>query len=536
MKDTVVKKRGWVKNVAIIFLAAMLVLTFFSNTIMNRSLPEVAAQYTSSGSITARIRNTGTVVANESYEVKTNQTRTVSEVPVRLNEEVNIGDVLVKLTGSVSEELDTAQNALRELELQLEKELINMSAGSGAVASAARAVQAARNSLADAQRAVANISYSEAAYNAAKAANDQAQAVNNQAQAALAAAAATASARQYDLSIAQAELTALGPAPDLPDSTVDPDIYAEAMQKVNDAQFAFSIAQAAATAAGDAASATASTAGATASEFSTQESNRQAWFSANSVVRSAQLSLEDANANLTLVQSNENISSSIDSIDIRELRRRIEEKRDEIETLQKEGGSSEITSLVSGIIKEINVTPGRDTDPSQPLMVIEVVDRGYSLSFQATAEQANRVNLGDQAEVDRGWWSWGDEITATLVNIRNDPQNPVSSRILTFSIAGDVESGSQLNLTLSQRSENYNVIVPNSALRSDTNGDFVLVVVSRTSPLGNRYTATRVDVTLLASDDTNTAVGGALSAWDFVITYSSAPINPGEQIRLVDNP
>ena len=30
-------KRGWVKNVAIIFLAVLLVLTFFSNTIMNRS-------------------------------------------------------------------------------------------------------------------------------------------------------------------------------------------------------------------------------------------------------------------------------------------------------------------------------------------------------------------------------------------------------------------------------------------------------------------------------------------------------------------
>ena len=42
------KKRGrrdWVKNAIIIFLAVLLVLTFFSNTIMNYSLPEVAAQY-----------------------------------------------------------------------------------------------------------------------------------------------------------------------------------------------------------------------------------------------------------------------------------------------------------------------------------------------------------------------------------------------------------------------------------------------------------------------------------------------------------
>ena len=46
------RRRGWVKNAIIIFLAIMLILTFFSNTIMNYSLPEVAAQYAQSGSIT----------------------------------------------------------------------------------------------------------------------------------------------------------------------------------------------------------------------------------------------------------------------------------------------------------------------------------------------------------------------------------------------------------------------------------------------------------------------------------------------------
>jgi hypothetical protein len=43
------KRREWVKNAAIIFLSVMLVLTFFSNTFMNYSLPEVAAQYVQSG-------------------------------------------------------------------------------------------------------------------------------------------------------------------------------------------------------------------------------------------------------------------------------------------------------------------------------------------------------------------------------------------------------------------------------------------------------------------------------------------------------
>ena len=75
-------KRGWVKNVAIIFLAVLLVLTFFSNTIMNRSLPEVAVQYTQSGTITAKVRGSGTITANSSYNVTLEQTREVATVAV----------------------------------------------------------------------------------------------------------------------------------------------------------------------------------------------------------------------------------------------------------------------------------------------------------------------------------------------------------------------------------------------------------------------------------------------------------------------
>ena len=80
--ETKVKRREWVKTAAIVFLSVLLVLTFFSNTIMNHSLPEVAAQYVESGTINARIRGTGTVSANEVYSVTLSQTRKVNSVLV----------------------------------------------------------------------------------------------------------------------------------------------------------------------------------------------------------------------------------------------------------------------------------------------------------------------------------------------------------------------------------------------------------------------------------------------------------------------
>ena len=44
MNENTKKRREWIKNAAIVFLVIMLILTFFSNTIMNYSLPEVATQ------------------------------------------------------------------------------------------------------------------------------------------------------------------------------------------------------------------------------------------------------------------------------------------------------------------------------------------------------------------------------------------------------------------------------------------------------------------------------------------------------------
>ena len=106
-----VKKRGWVKDAAIIFLAIMLVLTFFSNTIMNHSLPEVAAQYVQSGSINAKIRGTGTVTANESFEVKSDQTREVLSVPVQVGDEVKVGDTLLLFSDAESSQIKEVQTA-----------------------------------------------------------------------------------------------------------------------------------------------------------------------------------------------------------------------------------------------------------------------------------------------------------------------------------------------------------------------------------------------------------------------------------------
>ena len=121
------KKRELIKTIAIIFLVILLILTFFSNTFMNYSLPEVATQMVSSGTINAKIRGSGSVSANESYEVIINQTREVRSVCVKVGDAVQQGDLLFVLGDIESEELKNAQEQLQTLELDYQKQILNLS-------------------------------------------------------------------------------------------------------------------------------------------------------------------------------------------------------------------------------------------------------------------------------------------------------------------------------------------------------------------------------------------------------------------------
>ena len=97
MNEKTGKRRDWVKNAAIVFLTIMLILTFFSNTIMNYSLPEVAIQYIQSGTITSKVRGTGTVQSSSLYNVKVTESRKVTSVAVKVGDTVAEGDVICYL-------------------------------------------------------------------------------------------------------------------------------------------------------------------------------------------------------------------------------------------------------------------------------------------------------------------------------------------------------------------------------------------------------------------------------------------------------
>ena len=125
MKKLEGNRKDWIKNILIIFLVVLLLLTFFSNTIMNYSLAEVSSTYITSGSISTAIRGTGTIQSVDPYNVTISEGRKVESVNVKKGDTVAKGDVLFVLEKGESTEVADAKKAYQDLLASYDKTIID---------------------------------------------------------------------------------------------------------------------------------------------------------------------------------------------------------------------------------------------------------------------------------------------------------------------------------------------------------------------------------------------------------------------------
>lgn len=670
------KKRELIKSIAIVFLVILLLLTFFSNTIMNYSLAEVATEPISSGTINAKIRGSGTVEANESYEVILPQTREVRSINVQVGDIVSEGDVLFILGDQESSELKAAQEQLDTLELQYQQQLLTLSREQ---AGEDRTVQVLREELQEAQArrdenlvTAEELAAAKSSLAAMQSSLDQTTRTLEELNAALSddeaytlakanvdtwktkTEAAQALIEQYtkelnefslngsadiDRKIQEANLAVSTAMTDLNSAwtvysssyialvqsviaaSIDPnaaaafagisggsssfsitslqqayvDAYLSAnptdsnktaysvlmekytavqdanttlqklYQEKNTSQNSSSYEYAAIqnklnTANSDYAAAkrqleeaqwTLESASAKLStlkeqiksyeatereqtanvktltnELTALESRKDVYDQAGELVKQKQKAIEDA-----LV--GRDIDKQLDNLNLQSMRDQIEKAQALVERYTAETVDTAICANVSGMISAINVTAGKEAAAGSTMATIELTDRGYALKIAVTNEQSRQVRVGDTANVTN--YYWGEDVEAVLESIIADPANPGKGKLLVFRVSGDVDAGTNLTLSIGQRSATYDTIIPKSALRQDANGYFVLVITVKSTPLSNRYIATRVDVQVLAEDDTSAAVSG-LSSGDFVITTANKPVEAGNQVRMVENP
>ena len=676
-EKTASKRRDWVKNAAIIFLAVMLVLTFFSNTIMNYSLPEVATQYVQRGTITAKVRGTGTVEATDPYNVMVKESRVISSVAVKQGDTVEKDQVIYYLEDAESDELKKAEDELEDLELAYMKglfggtispEIINKVASGrtdtfatyqAKVTDMVNRLEAAKARVDECQKNVdaltlqstkdtnnATVNTKPDELNRDQATTDLASAQERferdkaETIAELNAQISELTSQISDLEklIAGAETNA-GSSSKPPAGTtsthdqkkaavdklyakveeiktaavngnikdanavtvVKPSSSSSITETLDGLKKNFSSLQTAISSAGkdadyqtlyadyNAILVQISSIDANSSNLNNYSDNKTVLANKKAKLASLQKELAEVqaitassdggvqDAQNRLIQANKNISeitaansqasvawqnkladanaalkaaqsvydllkqeqtelaADINAeLDLSKASKDIQDKKDEIAKLKEKSEGSAIVAPVAGTISNLAYVAGETTKPEEAAAVIQVDGKGYTVSFSVTNEQSKKVQVGDVGELQNAWYY--EDAMVTLAAIKPDPESNGQKKLLVFHVTGSsIQAGQSLNISVGQRSAEYELTVPNSAIREDKNGKFILIVESKSGPISNRYIATRVDVEVLASDDNNTAISAGLYGYEYVITTSTKPVEAGKQVRLNEN-
>lgn len=212
--------------------------------------------------------------------------------------------------------------------------------------------------------------------------------------------------------------------------------------------------------------------------------------------------------------------------------KQIEELKEKIEKIKAAPEETLVTAPIAGKIVSIDYVPGNSITSGAEVAKIEVADKGYICEVSMTTDQARKVQIGAECSIVNSWWY--SDVKASVSQIRSDPQSQGQKKIVVITVTGDVSEGQTLNFSIGDKSQSYESVLPKTALREDKEGKFVLVVESKSTPLGVRYKAVRYNVEVVASDDTKCAVSG-LYGNESIITTSTSPISDGQQVRLAEN-
>ncbi|MBQ8279044.1 MAG: HlyD family efflux transporter periplasmic adaptor subunit [Roseburia sp.] len=489
------ERKEKIKSIAIVFLSIMLVLTFFSNTIMNYSLVEVSTQGVYGGSITTKVRGSGTVEAAESVTVEAASGRKIETISVKTGAEVEEGDVLFTLGAGDSDELAAAKDAYESAKNSYEIAILQ-----AGITVAERQVIESGNfgSLSDRQNAVVS---SGASAEELQKEYDDLTAYINEKKTAQTKAEDAIDAANDKLAAAQAIITLAENGTDDGENEPAADVVEQARKDKADAETTISDKE--------------------------KEISDIKYYLGEVGARYQELKKQLADT-----EANEGLANDyIQQITLGQQYEELCELKEKVEELQGTGGDKEIKAPMAGTVTQINYYAGQTIKENTIVMEIKPENEAYTMQFTVSQTQSKRIKPGDPAEILYNWYA--DEITARVATVQRDPMNR-ESYIVTCELFGDVGVGDYYTVSIGQQSSDYDYVVPTSCIREDSNGKFVLTIEAKSTPLGNRYYARRTDVEVITSDDSQSAVTGAFDGYVYVITTTSKPVEENQQVRLAE--
>ena len=91
------------------------------------------------------------------------------------------------------------------------------------------------------------------------------------------------------------------------------------------------------------------------------------------------------------------------------------------------------------------------------------------------------------------------------------------------------------NVEIRKRTQNYDLLIPLSALRKDNYSYYVYIIEQSEGALGAETTVARMDVSLLEQDSTRAAVRGGIGPRDRIVARGDRELHDGDRVRVKED-
>ena len=195
-----------------------------------------------------------------------------------------------------------------------------------------------------------------------------------------------------------------------------------------------------------------------------------------------------------------------------------------------EAAGGRLTAPVDGTVASILSQPGRTQEGAQAA-VLTRNDQGFAFRGKLDQKKAEDLAAGDQGKLTFTLEGKAGSAEAIITSVgAADSQGQVT--VTAQLPEGNYGSGGSAELEISRRSQQYDMVLPLSALRMGGGDAYVLVIQEKQSVMGVEQTVVKKTVILQEQDSENMAVEGALLESDQVVISSNKPVEEGDRVRL----
>jgi HlyD family secretion protein len=211
----------------------------------------------------------------------------------------------------------------------------------------------------------------------------------------------------------------------------------------------------------------------------------------------------------------------------------IELQKITVDKLQSELSTGSILEApMDGIVTGLNYEEGSLVNNTVPVYTVADISSGFRFRASVDEKSSEYLKIGDPVQVSLGSSS-AKVISGKISDITVNMENPgeISDLVVDLPAEG-LSNGERGEIYADKKTKAYAILVSNSAVCTDNNGNFVWVVKEKKGPLGNEFYVQKAAIKKEDSDDFKTAVLQGLDPDDKIIVKYSKSISEGSRVMI----